>query len=434
VDVITYRPLCTMLRPQVRESVMVRRSCKRLPLVASVGVGRQRSQYVLLVCILAVGAVMRVDAEPIDQHTSELLKAIIAGERDNRRRVFDLEVKGIVQTARSTGNEEISFSYCELGEKMRVDATYPKASPREGLTYRWVLRGNRSLSYIPETGSTRIMYPVEFQMQSPLTYLDTLVVSGQWRTHTEHIEYLLQRGWQPDKESIVVVDESTEEGEVFLHVQYTSTRGGGTTKHEWFFAPERGYQVVEASASVSYRGGNPLSNTHSRYDVTEVAPGAWRAVGVDMESDDWDRDGQRTTVHRHIEPLAVAANTGRVQEGDFTLAGLGLKAGTLVTDFTFKPPLVYEYMAESLSDMEVRLDATLDASEKVAGGTKPESQVSRARREAASPMPGESNSGVTSGSLRGSQWRILLLWSSLLFAIGLIVAYVAMRLRRRALR
>jgi len=390
----------------------------------------ERRLCALLVLALAATGISWVAADPIDQHTVRLLEALIAGQRDNRSRILDLQMDGAVSISESGEEQQILFSYFELGDKRRVDLTYPAESARKGETYRWAVANGRSLCHIPETGSTRVMPPVELQMQSDLAYLDTLAVSRQWRTHVGHLEHLLHRGWEPENQSIAVESENIDGDEVLLRVSYTSTRGGGRTNYEWSFAPERGYEVVSAQSTSTRPDGGMLSKVSCRYDVREVEPGVWRAVGVERQSENWNPEGQHWAVQTRIKTSTVAANTGRIEDAFFTLGGLGVKPGTLVTDFTLSPPTTYEYQARPILETEFLLDDALGRSE----GPSAENQQSVPMDQPAISKSADAGDHLGGESLRHSEWSRIAVWSFVLFGAGAVVGYLIACYRWRGRR
>jgi len=370
---------------------------------------------------LTLAATASANAEPVGERTSELLNAIIDGYRDSQAQLQDFQMEGNVRTAPPDGKgEEVAFLYFQLGDKVRVDASYSPDSARKGRTYRWVRANGRSLCYIPQTGSARVLPAAKLHMQNDLAYLDALAISRSWYTHVGHIEHLLHRGWEPDKENMLVRSEQADTGELLLHVQYTSTRGGGNTRCDWFFAPNRGYKVVEAEASGTYPDGKPLWQARARYEVRQVAPGLWRPVGVEMDSESWDPEGKSTVVHRVIETSQIAANTGNVQETMFTLGGLGVQPGAIVTDFTRTPPGDFEYLAGSAVDVEDSLDEIMDLSE------EPPGRNGTAAPRARETSPTERTSGPPAAERAGGNegWGSVVVGCGLLFVVGLAVAYL----------
>jgi hypothetical protein len=217
------------------------------------------------------------------------------------------------------------------------------------------------------------MEPVsEYHLDSRMTVLDSLAITPSWSNNIEHIEHLLSRGWNSEKQEIKVVP-ITEGDRTLLEIDYQSTRGGGLTKTQWVFDPAKGYEIVRASSSSTYPNGNPMGRTEAVYDVNEISPGIWKAVGVEFSQTNLERNGAKHTGEKIVEIDNVKINTGTISNDMFELHGMGAKDGDLITDRTVIPEIDYEYGISPLFDetLDAMLNSTNIKPESVAENTKP---------------------------------------------------------------
>lgn len=290
-----------------------------------------------------------VVAGEIDVDTQGRLAQIISEHRANRLEIHDLYMAGTVDTVNGLGDvEHIDFRYWQLGEKRRIDHSYSEVEAFDTFTAgRTILRamdGESTLSFFEGYGlAAAIEPPGEFASRSKLAYLDNLVISKKWDDSVGHIKYLLERGWQPKKESIALETVNVD-GEPLLMIRYESRRGGFTV-HEWVIDPARGFEVVSAKNSAEYGfSGKPWLTQEVDFEVIEVAPGIWRSAGVRHHTVEVGEDGSEIG-----ESLVVIttdefeANTGQIEDEIFTLKGMGIPIGHPVVDSKVEPQLEYTF-------------------------------------------------------------------------------------------
>lgn len=329
-----------------------------------------------LVFLLGIGVILGLGrpapAGEIDPRTRSMLDTIFAGYRSNRAKITDLTMTGSSHKIHKQGEmefeEDLAYKYYELGEKKRLDTTFPEDIPdahMAGRTQSLVYAGDCTLAYGGWTGPGVIMAsvraPGSFGATSRSTVLDNAMISGRWDSHAGLIELLCNvTPWGP-KVRDIRVDTITEDGEVFLQVtfnKYPTEAEKSIGQSVWKFAPERGYEVVEATMSSFRSEGDPSRKTHAVYDVCEVSPGVWRSVGARQIIDEWPDDDRRLHIHveKEFKHETAAANTGSVQDDFFTFKGIGLPEGAYVRDFTVNPPVKYQYAGPPLTDYEYLLD------------------------------------------------------------------------------
>jgi hypothetical protein len=305
----------------------------------------------------------------IDRNTEGLLNAIIAGHRANRAAIRELHITGTIEQAQSPAGEGerlpadttiCQYDYFELQGSRRIDSTVvPRASELELIREpKQIVVGlaERCITHTAGTPGALIRTPDGFHMQSWIAYVDNLVISPAWKDHVGQIQYLLNRGWKPEKESIEVRTVSDPEYGTLLEVAYESTRGGGLTKWSWVFSPECGYEVVRGTASGTYPSGDPSDVTVCSYEVIELQPGVWRAVGADVTTHNWEEDGKQGTMTLRIKAEKGTANSGGLTPEFFTLAGMGVPPGSWITDQTGSDPLFYKYEGPPVENTETEPD------------------------------------------------------------------------------
>jgi hypothetical protein len=376
----------------------------------------------------------------------ELLQTIISAYKDNRSKISDLMIQGRVDYFRGTGHDEpddsVDFQYFQLGEKRRIDQSYPQHFAGEswaGRTFIYAFDGKNTLSFIPERLVGGIDKPRRYHLDSEITPLDTHERVAKWRNHVEHIEHLLRRGWKPDKESIKV---STvyEDGKALFKVVYRSTRGGGLTSQDWIFDPARGYEVTRVSKSSTFPDGRPFNKIEASYDIRQVHPGIWRAVAVEHREESWIESGKLPDLAIKIHPASVVTNSGHVDEGAFTFEGIGLTNETMVTDRTVSPHVDYVYGAPPVTDAV--LDDIFEASGSAPAEDKHKSEPVQDEREKPTigivdPCHGKARQDLTArdspdavplGSVFNQPWFVLVSSSVLVLLLGGVLGY---SLRRR---
>ena len=299
-----------------------------------------------LACVLLGAPGVQAHAEPVSDETRQLLDHIMKEYDANRARTLDLRLTGTITEARLWDGNVVSgqgdFQYYRLGQKMRTDVTQSQDSPMltlgvgPGHTLRLALNNDRTLRHEPGTTFGNISPPVNFQEWSASKYLDNLARSRAWSNHMDHVRFLLERGWDPQRESIQV-ETRQEDGQTLLVIHYETTRGGSLGTYTWVVDPRRGYEVVHATDT---RGWAP-ELWEAEYDVREVSPGVWRSVGTKINVTDPTNEASPPIMQIEMTCESVAANTGLVDEAMFTLAGMGLPKRALVQDDTFDPPLRY---------------------------------------------------------------------------------------------
>ena len=334
----------------------------------------QKCVALLLCASFVLGFVSLAKTGEIDQNTRDMLETIMAGYHSNRAGILDISLTGNIITLRGGGESqkktEVEYKYYELGDKRRMDTVYPSDADSRALAGRTnikVFTGKNTLTYLSGSGpgaiTASILKPGKFHRSSELARLDSLAITGKWVSHVGHIDYLLNRGWNPEKETIRVKP-INHEGDTLLQVSYESTRGGWS-QNTWLFDPQRGYEVVQAETAATYSDGKPLRKTEASYQVNEVAKGIWRPVDANYLFEQWQEDGEKITVRKQLNAGKVSANSGSVASESFTFAGMGLVPGTRVADRTFNPSFIYQFGVDLLPDLENILNETYRSSTEI---------------------------------------------------------------------
>jgi len=370
------------------------------------------------VCLLAPLGAMEPPcrAEPILEDTLKLLDHIITGFEANRARIHDIKMSGKfsfgIETHDGFKTSDGGFQFYQLGEKLRTDESesmYVALNPRmKGQAYRLAFNNGRTLDYEVGTKFASLGPSTKF-FSSTYSYMDTLRHSNSWKNNVDSLRFLLQRGWDPQKESIRV-ESRQEDGRSLLVVHYESTRGVTLYTDTWVFDPQRGYEVIR-DTTTGMEAGKVAGTIEPRlweatYDVREVSPGVWRSVGTNLRVTDPNNPQQPQKMEVRITCDSVAANTGTVEESLFTFEGMGVPKGALVQDDSFDPPLRYVLAEPSINE------AALEASV-LAAAASDDNYASTASQPSPTTAPVQTQPAagkLTESNSMGRSWKT---WVSL---------------------
>jgi len=344
---------------------------------------------VLLIYIdVVLGSALPAESREIDQKTREMLDTIIAGYRSNRARLSDLTMSGSILTIQGEGENqtklETTYNYYELGDKRRIDESYPAdmgVPMLAGRTKILTFTGKGTLQYYSGhqlyKDSASVNEVHKFHMSSNITYLDTISQTRSWRSHMGHIQHLLDRGWRPETQTIDV-ETVNRQGSALLQITYKTK---GTIEYVYTVDPHRGYEATEVVRKTDYETGMPYRRTIATYQISEVLPGVWRPTGGTLVFDHWDQSGNNTHTILQIKSERVSANTGTINGELFTFEGMGLRPGSLVEDRTVKPPVRYQYGGPRFPEFEDLLEETSVSSSKSLPNAEPEGEQIGAAQE-----------------------------------------------------
>ena len=292
---------------------------------------------------------MRARAGEIDADTRRVLDHIIANYHAKSVQLEDCYMAGrytsLTEGPGTTRSVTMEFEQVELGDNVRLDQEYMLRPSGEGIesSYTSKLVRTRERTFIVDSRSNYgIIEPKEkFGSLSEITLLKTAVKAPAWSDYAGQIAYLLDRGWQADKQSIAVQNVEIE-GRALIEIKYESMRGG-LTRQRWLVDPARGFGLVQADVLNKKPSGEVLREATAEYELSEIAPGEWRPVAADITSRNYREGGKPWSTSTKIEVQRVEANTGRISDSDFKFEAMGLKPGAIVDDNTFRPSLRYIY-------------------------------------------------------------------------------------------